>query len=272
VNLPNICFIGGGNMARSIIGGLIAKGIAAQNITACDPQQETLTKLQADFGIKVSQDNAATVDAADVVVLAVKPQVMAKVCQDLAPHMSPGVLVVSIAAGISCTSLTSWLGERRAIVRCMPNTPSLVGEGATGLYANPKVTDAQRRETEAIMGAVGLVAWVEEEHLMDAVTAVSGSGPAYFFLAMEAMIDAGVQQGLSPETARTLTLQTALGAARLAQLSPDSVAELRRRVTSPGGTTEQAILSFENNNLREIYAEAMQACADRARAMANEFV
>ena len=272
MNLPNICFIGGGNMARSIIGGLIARGSAAQNITVCDPQQATLAGLQVDFGVAVSQNNAAAVAVADVVVLAVKPQVMASVCRDLAPRISPGVLVISIAAGINCTSLAEWLGTRTAIVRCMPNTPALVGEGASGLYASTGVTAAQKHQAEAIMAAVGTVAWVESEHLMDAVTAVSGSGPAYFFLAMEAMIDAGINQGLTPETARILTLQTALGAARLAQQSPDEVGELRRRVTSPGGTTEQAILSFENNELRRIYAEAMQACADRARAMADEFI
>lgn len=272
MNLPSICFIGGGNMARSIIGGLINRGIAPQNITACDPHKDALTQLQADFSINVSSSNADAVAVADVVVLAVKPQVMASVCQGLAPHLNPGVLVISIAAGINCTSLATWLGTQRAIVRCMPNTPSLVGEGASGLYATTTVTDAQRQEAETIMKAVGLVAWVDEEALLDAVTAVSGSGPAYFFLAMEAMIDAGIQQGLPAETARTLTLQTALGAARLAQHSADSVAELRRKVTSPGGTTEQAILTFEKNELRRIYAEAMQACADRARAMADEFI
>lgn len=272
MNLPNICFIGGGNMARSIIGGLIARGNAAQNITVCDPQLDTLNKLQVDFGANISQDNAAAVAAADMIVLAVKPQVIGSVCRELASHLSPGVLVISIAAGINCTSLASWLGGNTAIVRCMPNTPALVGEGASGLFATAKVTDAQRQEAEGIMAAVGLVAWVEQEDLMDAVTAVSGSGPAYFFLAMEAMIEAGISQGLAPATAHALTLQTALGAAKLAQHSPNSVAELRKKVMSPGGTTEQAILSFENNELRRIYAEAMQACADRARAMAQELM
>ena len=272
MNLRNICFIGGGNMARSIIGGLIAKGNTPTNITVCDPQQDTLNLLRADFGVLTTHDNAAAVAAADVVVLAVKPQVMASVCVGLAPHLSPGVLTISIAAGINCASLNQWLGAQRAIVRCMPNTPALVGEGATGLYATPAVTPAQRKEAEAIMAAVGVAVWVDNEALIDAVTAVSGSGPAYFFLAMEAMIDAGVAQGLPAETARALTLQTALGAAKLAQHSTDGVAELRRKVTSPGGTTEQAILSFENNELRRIYAEAMQACAERARTMAKEFV
>jgi pyrroline-5-carboxylate reductase len=258
-------------MARSIIGGLIARGNAARNITVCDPEAATLNRLQVDFGVNISRDNGASVANADLVVLAVKPQVMGAVCRDLAPHISPGVLVISIAAGIDCTRLSEWLGARTAIVRCMPNTPALVGAGASGLYAAPGVTAAQQKEAEAVLAAVGTVAWVDREDLMDAVTAVSGSGPAYFFLAMEAMIEAGVSQGLSPETARTLTLQTALGAAKLAQQSPDAVAELRRRVTSPGGTTEQAIASFENNGLRRIYAEAMQACADRARTMADEF-
>ncbi len=272
MNLSNICFIGGGNMARSIIGGLIARGNSASNITVCDPHTAALTKLQADFGVSVGQDNQTAVASADVVVLAVKPQVMGAVCRELAEHISPGVLVISIAAGINCTSLAGWLGQRTAIVRCMPNTPALVGEGASGLFASAGVTPAQRQEAEAIMAAVGLVAWVDQEDLLDAVTAVSGSGPAYFFLAMEAMIAAGIKQGLTAETARTLTLQTALGAARLAQHSGEDVGELRRKVTSPGGTTEQAILSFENNNLRHIYEEAMQACADRARTMAREFL
>lgn len=271
MNLPSICFIGGGNMARSIVGGLIAKGNAAENITVCDPNRDNLVALQADFSVKTSSDNAAVVDQADVVVLAVKPQVMGEVCRALASHINPGALVISIAAGISCEKLNQWLGSKTAIVRSMPNTPALVGAGASGLFATPTVTDAQKRETEAILGAVGTVAWVEEEELMNAVTAVSGSGPAYFFLVMEAMIDAGVAQGLTPEAARTLTQQTALGAASLAQQSPETVAELRRRVMSPGGTTERAIQSFEENDLRRIFAEAMQACADRARTMAEEF-
>ncbi|WP_045827263.1 pyrroline-5-carboxylate reductase [Teredinibacter turnerae] len=269
---PIVAFIGAGNMAGSIFGGLVANGYSTQSIIASDPKPEALAKLQASLNIRTTTDNREALAAADIVVLAVKPQVMKAVCCDLAPHLKPGTLVVSIAAGISAASLHTWLGGSQdlALVRCMPNTPSLVQAGASGLFATPSVSDKQKQQAESIMAAVGSVCWVNDEEDIHAVTAVSGSGPAYFFLMIEAMIDAGVAQGLSKDTAARLALDTAYGAAKLAVNSDVDVVELRRRVTSPNGTTAEAIASFENNNYREIVADAMRACADRSRQLAEQ--
>ena len=266
-----ICFIGAGNMANSIIGGLIAKGTAPEQITASDPNADTLALLQQQLGIKACADNQAACVNQDVVVLAVKPQVLKTVAQGIAPALSPHTLVISIAAGITAEHLSRWLGKDTAIVRCMPNTPALVKQGASGLYANPHVSAQQQQLAEDLLAAIGITVWLDEEALIDPVTAVSGSGPAYFFLLMEAMIEAGIKQGLNPEQARQLTLQTAAGAATLAQQSDVDVAELRRRVTSPGGTTEQAILSFEQAGFRQAVDDAMVACAERSKTMALEF-
>lgn len=268
--MTNICFIGAGNMARSIIGGLVGEGFAGEAITACDPKRATLQALAEDFGIRTSIDNAAAVAAADVIVLAVKPQAMKDACVPLQQHIGARCLVISIAAGISCHSLQQWLGGQRRIVRCMPNTPSLVQMGASGLYASDSVTAEQKRLAESIMQAVGMVQWLSEEAQIDAVTAVSGSGPAYFFYILEAMVEAGIEQGLEADVAKTLAIQTAAGAAELARTSDVDLAELRKRVTSPGGTTEQAILSFDAQQLRNIIKVAMQACSDRSRAMAAQ--
>jgi len=257
-------------MASSIVGGLVKKGFAADSITATDPYQPSLDKLQQEFGVAISGDNGTAAKTADVIVLAIKPQVMEQVCRDLAPHLAHKPMIVSIAAGIDIDSLDAWLGNDLAIVRCMPNTPSLVQTGASGLYANGITSEEQKQLAHQILEAVGIVQWLQSEALIDPVTAVSGSGPAYFFLFMEAMIDAGIAQGLSRENATELTLQTALGAAKLAQGSDVDVAELRRRVTSPNGTTEQAVLSFEQQGLRETVANAMKACADRSVEMAKE--
>ena len=265
-----ITFIGAGNMASSIIGGLVKQGVSAEQITATDPYQPSLDKLHSEFGVKVSGDNAAAAENADVIVLAIKPQVMEQVCRDLAPSLAHQPMVVSIAAGIDIRSLDLWLGNQLAIVRCMPNTPALVQAGASGLYANEHTSETQKTLANGILEAVGIVQWLDSEAQLDPVTAVSGSGPAYFFLFMEAMIEAGIAQGLSRENATELTLQTAMGAAKLAQGSDVDVAELRRRVTSPNGTTEQAVLSFENSQLRDTVAKAMKACADRSVEMAQE--
>lgn len=266
----NITFIGAGNMASSIIGGLVNKGYPADRLTATDTYQPTLDKVAANFAIATTADNAAAAASAEVILLAVKPQVMEQVCTALRPLLAHQPLIISIAAGIDIRSLDTWLGNDLAIVRCMPNTPALVQTGASGLYANDRTSDAQRALANDILAAVSVVEWVAEEDLLDAVTAVSGSGPAYFFLFMEAMIDAGVAQGLSRETATQLTLQTALGAAKLASNSDVDVVELRRQVTSPNGTTEQAIRSFEANDLRTTVAKAMDVCAERSREMASE--
>lgn len=268
--MHKITFIGAGNMASSIIGGLIAKGSDPKSITASDPNEDNLKRLSAQYGINTQSDNNLACQAADTLVLAVKPQILKAVCTALSAHLPSGALVISIAAGITCTSLQEWLGDEVAVVRCMPNTPALVGQGASGLFANSHVSDTQKQAAETLMNAVGNSIWLESEALIDSVTAVSGSGPAYFFLFMEAMIEAGVKQGLSLEQAQQLTLQTAAGAATLAQQSDVDVAELRRRVTSPGGTTAEAVQAFEAAGLRSIVDKAMAACADRSKAMAKE--
>ncbi len=267
---PTLTFIGAGNMASSIIGGLVAEGYPADRIIASDPSRDSLEKLSTSHGVATTTDNSAAVARADVIVLAVKPQVMKSVAQALQPHLTHKPLLISIAAGIPMASLASWLGQDLAIVRCMPNTPALVKTGASGLYANAATSDDQCAIADEILSAVGIVEWLDSETLIDPVTAVSGSGPAYFFLVMEAMIEAGVAQGLNRETATRLTLQTALGSAKLALDSDVDVAELRRRVTSPAGTTEQAVKSFEADGIREIFARAMQRCSDRSVEMAQE--
>jgi pyrroline-5-carboxylate reductase len=269
--MTTIAFIGAGNMAASIIGGLIKNNTPATSIIASDPNQDSLDKLSGSHGITTTTDNQLACSEAGIVVLAVKPQVLKSVTESLAVHLNPKTLVISIAAGISSVNLDHWLGGGKAVVRCMPNTPALIQEGAAGLYANKNVSPEQKQQAESLMSAVGLVVWLESETLIDAVTAVSGSGPAYFFLMIESMIAAGIEQGLSAEQSQQLAIQTAAGAAKLAQNSDVNVDELRRRVTSPGGTTEQAILSFENSDFRKVVKDAMDACKQRSEEMASEF-
>ena len=264
MSTAKIAFIGAGNMAKAIIGGLIAEGYSPAQIIAAGPRMETLEKVQQQFGIDVTTDNGAAAAQADVVVLGVKPQMLKEVSLALRDSLAHKPLIISLAAGITTASIASWLGEDQALVRCMPNTPSQLRAGASGLFANALVSAAQKASADAILGAVGIVQWLDDEALINSVTAVSGSGPAYFFLMMEAMIDAGVELGLTRECATELTLQTALGAAQLAKGSDCDVAELRRRVTSPKGTTEQAILSFERDGLRATVLNAMTACSNRA--------
>ncbi|MAY41240.1 MULTISPECIES: pyrroline-5-carboxylate reductase [unclassified Neptuniibacter] len=267
---PVLAFIGAGNMARAIIGGLLSNGYPADKIWASEPNAERLTDL-ADQGLKTTTDNNQAVSAANVVVLAVKPQVLKTVSLAIAPSVQQNQpLIVSVAAGIMTDSMERWLGGNTAIVRCMPNTPSLVQTGASGLFANPHVKAEQKQQAETVLKAAGITLWVEEETQLDAVTAVSGSGPAYFFLVMESMIDAGKKLGLTENTATQLTLQTALGAAKMAQSSDVAPDELRRRVTSPNGTTEQAILNFIDGGLPELFDKAMKACNDRSEELAVE--
>lgn len=270
--MSNICFIGGGNMATSLIGGLIAQGQAAESISVSDPNESQRQQLEQQFSVRTfEQATDATADA-DIVVLAVKPQVMKDVALAVAASLSTAAkhpLFVSIAAGIDLFSLQTWLGQNQAIVRCMPNTPSLIQLGASGLFANEHTTLVQKNLAETVLKAAGIVQWVQSEAEIDAVTAVSGSGPAYYFLLMEAMIDAGVELGLSRETASELTLQTAMGAAHMAQQSDVDAAELRRRVTSPGGTTEQAINTFEGAHLRDIVKAALGAAHRRSGELAQ---
>lgn len=266
----SIGFIGAGNMASALVGGLLARGFAPKRLGLADPNPAQLAHFD-DRKLFTSTDNAALVARSDVLVLAVKPQVMAQVLQPLAEVVqAKRPLIVSIAAGIPVTSLERWLGGALPIVRAMPNTPALVQTGATGLYANASVSLDQQRLAEDILGAVGMTVWVEGEALIDAVTAVSGSGPAYFFLVMEAMMAAGEQLGLDAKTARALTLQTALGAAQMAITADVGPDELRRRVTSPGGTTERALASFEAAGLRAAFVQALTAARDRGRELGEQ--
>ena len=269
--LPRLAFIGAGNMASCIVGGLVKNNYPADNIIISDPSSDKLTQLQQQFNTMVSASNNEACQWAEVVILAVKPQVMKTVATGIKPTLAHHPLVISIAAGITSRQLQHWLGDDIAIIRAMPNTPALVQTGATGLYATPTVNAQQCAQAETILNAIGFTAWVENESLIDTVTAVSGSGPAYFFLLMEAMINAGIKQGLTRSIAEQLTLQTALGAAELVKSSSIDVAELRRRVTSPGGTTEQAIQCFQKSGFEELVADAMSACAERSRELAKGF-
>ena len=265
-----IGFIGGGNMARSLIGGLVSAGYPSEAVSVADPSESIRRALAADFGIKATTDNQEIMEQCDVVVLAVKPQVMQTVTTALQIGQNNPPLILSVAAGIRTASLANWLGGETAIVRAMPNTPALVQSGATGLFANPHVNPEQRDLAESIMRAAGLVQWVEDEALMDAVTALSGSGPAYLFLVMEAMENAAQQLGLPAETARLLTVQTAFGAAKLALEIEEDPALLRENVTSPGGTTERAIQVLRQERLEAMFAKALQAARDRAQELADE--
>lgn len=257
-------------MASSLIGGLIADGFPASRIRVAEPDGARRRALGERFGVQVTDDNHALAEAADVVVLAVKPQVMRNVCEDVGETLRRhNRLAVSIAAGVRVEAIERWLGGPSPVVRTMPNTPSLVGSGATALFANSRVTPAQRELAEGILRAVGLTLWLEEESQMDAVTAVSGSGPAYFFLVMELLENSGVELGLPRETARLLAIQTAFGAAKLALESSDDAAALRARVTSPGGTTERAIAIFEEGGLRELFERAVTGARDRAVELAD---
>jgi pyrroline-5-carboxylate reductase len=268
----SLAFIGGGNMTGSLVAGLIADGWKPTRIHVADPDSQQTGRLARRFSVITTADNRTAVKHADAVVLAVKPQVIRAVAEELAPLIKQRhPLVISIAAGIRETSLRDWLGEETAIVRTMPNTPALVQCGATALYANPVVSEEQRNLAESILRAVGLAIWVDDEAMMDAVTALSGSGPAYFFLLMEALTSAGSQLGLPEDTARLLALQTAFGAAKMALESDEDAAKLRRRVTSPGGTTERAIGVFKENNFEGIVLQALRAAADRSRELAAEF-
>ena len=272
MNNTTLTFIGGGNMAASLIAGLIADGWDPARIRVADNSHKRLQQLSQQFPISTSTDNCDAADQTDIIVLAVKPQVMKSVALELASLIArQQPLVISIAAGISAGALGNWLGKSTAIVRTMPNTPAMVQSGATALYANEHVSEEQRSIAESILRAVGVAIWVEDEAQMDAVTALSGSGPAYFFLFMEALQAAGVELGLPQETARLLALQTAFGAAKMALESNEDAATLRRQVTSPGGTTEHAIRAFQEGALETLVSKALLAAAKRSRELATEF-
>lgn len=265
----HIGFIGAGNMATSLVGGLVGRGVAPADIWMSDPSDDRLEQMARQHGVRLTTDNAEVAAHADVLVLAVKPQVMQAVCKGLRQALGARrPLIVSIAAGITVANLRQWLGAL-PVVRCMPNTPALVQAGTTGLYAAPDVSTDQKNVAGEILASVGLTLWFDQEADLDAVTAVSGSGPAYFFLMMESMIAAGEKLGLSHEAARQLVLQTALGAAQLAIASEAGPDILRQQVTSPGGTTAAALARFEQGGFRELVDEALAAACRRARELSS---
>ncbi len=268
--MKTIGFVGGGNMAASIIGGLVSSGFSPDSIFVTDLDQVKLQKLQQDFGICPVSSNDELVEKSSCVVLSVKPQVFKAVLQDMLEAVQlHKPLVVSIAAGIREKEISRWLGGDLAIVRTMPNTPALVRAGVTGMYANIKVSQKQRDFADNILSAVGSTVWLQEEEQLDAVTAISGSGPAYFFLVMEAMENAAKELGVDEQTARQLVLQTAFGAAKMAAQSDDSPTTLRKKVTSPGGTTEQGVLALENGGIRSAFASALKAAKRRSIELGN---
>ena len=255
-------------MANSLIRGLLAKGFQPSSIIVADVDNEKLEVLSSEYGIRLA-DNQSIAREANVGVLAVKPQVIEEVCTNISLQADSS-LVVSVAAGTTVALLEKWLGNSTAIIRSMPNTPALIGKGATGLFANKFVSGKQKDLAKALMDGVGISVWVENESDMDTVTAVSGSGPAYYFLFMEAMQETAAELGLSDDVAQQLIYQTALGAADLAIQSTDSTVELRRKVTSPNGTTEAAIKSFEADHLRELVRKALTAARDRSIELAKK--
>jgi len=265
-----LAFIGGGNMASSLIGGLIADNFDPRQISVADSSDSQRESIAARYGVSTSADNQATAATANVVILAIKPQHLKAVAEELAPTIQQNQpLVVSIAAGIRSGDINQWLGGNAAVVRAMPNTPALIQTGATALFANVQVSPEQHDLAESILRAVGLALWVENESLMDTVTALSGSGPAYFFRVMEAIEAAGVELGLTKETAHLLTLQTALGAAKMALESRESVAELCTQVTSAGGTTEQGLKAMDEHNINAVFSDVLKAARDRSEELAT---
>lgn len=273
-NTKTITFIGAGNMARSLIAGLIQDG-STLNIRVGDPSETQLQSIQQSWQqISTYSDNLKAVDGSNIIVLAVKPQIMKTVCSALASSLqAQPTLIISIAAGITENNLNQWLGgtdtSRLPIVRCMPNTPALVQSGMTGLFANSEVSEEQRSLAESILRAVGSTLWFNEETKLDAVTAVSGSGPAYYFLVMEAMQQAAEKLGLDAADARLLVLQTAFGAAKLALESEDDAATLRQKVTSKGGTTEAAIEKLLSGGLVDLFEEALNAAENRSKELSR---
>lgn len=263
----NIGFIGGGNMAQAMIGGLLVNGMPAEQIMVSDPVESIRNRL-SESGILTVTSNKKLLKFADVVIIAIKPQLFTQVLTPLAGKLTDE-LVISVAAGMPIASIAALL-KHQNIVRAMPNTPALIQSGATGLFASESVSPAHKKVAKKILSAAGLVVWVEDEEQLHAVTAVSGSAPAYFFYFMEAMISTGKALGLSAKQAKALTLQTALGAAQMAITSDDEPAELRRKVTSPNGTTQAALESMQANALDQKIAAAMQACVKRSKEMAKE--
>ena len=265
--VDSIAFIGGGQMAGALIGGLLKAGYPAARLSAAEPDAARAKILRDTFGITVKTTAVEVVSGAQIVVLAVKPQVMAEAVRGL--KLAHGTSVISIAAGVRLASLRAWLGHGPLLVRCMPNTPALLGAGITGLYAETP-SPVLRAHAESVLRAAGECLWVEREELLDAVTALSGSGPAYFFWLTEALRDAGQALGLDAAAAAKLARQTFIGAARMAQHSTDDLARLRANVTSKGGTTEAAVQHLEKSGGRALFADALKSAADRSRQIGDE--
>ncbi len=264
----NICFIGGGNMAKALIGGLIKRGYAPSKIRVVEIDEQRCVELHEEFAVRAMTDMSEAVARSEIVVLAVKPQQLREVCAQMTPLLN-APLVISIAAGIRAQDISRWLGTQN-IVRCMPNTPALIRHGVTGLYAMPAVQEVERERAEAILEAVGSTLWVAEERLLDGVTAISGSGPAYVFYFIEAMQQAAIELGMDELQARQLVLDTFIGASKLADSSEEEVAVLRARVTSKNGTTERALLSMDANHVKQHIITAAHAAAARSRELGDE--
>ena len=264
----NICFIGGGNMATALIGGLLGKGFSAAQVSVVEINADNRARLQRDFAVRAFENIAEGVAGSQIIVFAVKPQQLREVAQQLAPLLREQLLI-SIAAGIRAVDLARWCNAQ-AIVRAMPNTPALIRSGMTGLYALPAVTAAQREQAQNILAAVGETLWLQDEAMLDAVTAISGSGPAYVFYFIEALQQAAQKLGFNAKDARRLSLATFLGASKLAASSDEDVSVLRARVTSKNGTTERALLSLSANHVAEHIDQAAQAAAARSREMGDE--
>jgi pyrroline-5-carboxylate reductase len=265
-----LAFIGGGNMARSLIGGLIARGVSATDIIVADPMPAQREALQSQYSVSVTGDNAVAAKDAQLVMLAVKPQEMRNVTMGIAQQLSRECLIVSVAAGIKASDIQHWAGGR-PVVRCMPNRPALQGCGMTALFATQDVGADARARAEAVLSAVGATLWVTEEAQMDVVTAVSGSGPAYFFLLIEMLEQAGAQLGLPADVSHRLAVETAYGSGLMAREASESPATLREQVTSKGGTTEAALKHLEAHNVRAIFADAIAAAARRSSELAQQF-
>lgn len=266
-----IAFIGAGNMSRAIIAGLVAKGYPAENIIAANPSAPKLKALEADFGIQITQDNLQACERADLVVLAVKPHLIQQVCQDLAASLDlADKCFVSVAAGVDIKPMQTALGFAAPVIRCMPNTPSQLGLGVSGMFASAEVSEEQKQQADKLMASVGMVQWLPTEASIDDLIAVSGSGPAYFFAFMEAMQQKAIELGFDQQQARALVQQTALGAAHMVvENANQDIATLRENVTSKGGTTQQALTTFAEGGLAELVNKAMQAAKDRAIEMAK---
>lgn len=271
-NDKRIGFIGGGNMGNALVGGLLHHGHNKENIWVTDPNAQTCQQLKEKWGIHITSNNQDIASLVDILVLAVKPQNMKEVVTQIASHVdSQKVLLVSIAAGITTQQILRWLQQNAALVRVMPNTPALLGKGMAGMYATQAVSALQKKQTETLLQSVGDAVWIENEALMDVVTALSGSGPAYFFYMMECLISGATQLGLPHDIASKLTLNTALGSAFMALEQSDDVAKLREKVTSKGGTTEQGIKVLKDAKLEQILLNVLEAATEQGKRLSEQY-